>query len=89
MVATSTKGTRLLLDGMPAKTEVSHGQVKYFRYFVRTASPIEVVLTPFLYAGDRPDLSRTYARRAMVCAQHTRLVRMMQPTSCIPDLQRW
>ena len=56
VVATSTKGTRLLLDGMPAKTEVTHNQVKYFRYFVRTASPIEVVLTPF--SGD-PNL---YAR---------------------------
>ena len=62
LALTTELGVRLLSDGVPAVDEASvGGPMQYFRYFVRTATPVDIILTPLagnpsLYArfGCRP-----------------------------------
>ena len=62
LALTTELGVRLLSDGVPAVGEASvGGPMQYFRYFVRTATPVDIILTPLagnpsLYArfGCRP-----------------------------------
>lgn len=47
IIVTSAAGTRLLRDGVPASTTVRVGQVKYFRYLLRSRTKVQAVVTPF------------------------------------------
>ena len=47
ITATTARGTRLLRDGVPAATTVPAGQVRYFRYLVRSTAKLQAVVTPF------------------------------------------
>ena len=50
ITVTTERGTRLLRDGVPAATMVHVGQIRYFRYLVRSTAQLQAVVTPF--SGD-------------------------------------